>query len=571
LGALLLACFVACLIGFPSFYFRYFSGEYKGVDFFKSDGDWAYLSQVQEINDGHYSFGNLYGAENKDNPSFAQQTLGPIILDAPTKLLPVTPADTVLFSKFIIGFVFTWLVYLFFFVLLGRKRLDALVATSFTVFIPATTALLDPTQWRSVLLGFSTSKLNFLALERTINPQFGSLAVYAFFGSLWKCIWDESSKNRRWWGAAAGIALGLSFYTYFFAYSFIALFSVFLLIWFACRKQWQQALRMVYVGGIALVVAIPFFWNFYVATHSAFYQSVVGRLGGVVDHTFVFSRIILLAAVVWILFRKKFVSSAQVFFGIFLLTAFFVTEQQVLTGHVIPQYSHYHWYYVAPMLGAFLCLVLLRVARGFPRRMYIGTAVMMFVLFSWSAVLFQWRSYEAQLPSVLSDQRYSGVLSWLNRETPKDSVVLANENLSELTVAYTHDNVYTISNFADSLISVDRLQHAVFALAYLEGARSDTAAAWFQENRDLVGADLFGQYYRQVDGGCYGCFPQSMMDDIVKRYQEYASQDFITRLTDYQLDYIVWDSNVDPSWTIDPRLTDVVYEDDGLKVFNVHP
>src|SRR3989338_11559045 len=97
---ILLAAAVGILIIAPPFYFRYFDSAYKGMDFFGASNEDFYLTQIQEIYDGHWSLGNIYLAEGKDD-YYVQPPLAPMIVAFLGKLSGLSARDANLLTKFL--------------------------------------------------------------------------------------------------------------------------------------------------------------------------------------------------------------------------------------------------------------------------------------------------------------------------------------------------------------------------------------------------------------------------------------------------------------------------------------
>jgi len=569
--ALVLACAVGLVIVAPPLAFRFLSGEYRGIELLRADGEMNYIAQAREAYDGHWTLGNIYLSEGKENPTFTHQPLPGIVMALAAKASFLTPIGFDVAAKFFLPFFLTLIVYAMFLLLTGRKD-TALVGTAFTMAIPATLTFLDPGTLRDAILhGVFGTKHQFLSYSRPVNPQFSSFFFYGYFAALVYALYAQAiSKRRRLgWEIASGVLLGLAFYTYFFAYSFIAVFTVILFVWFLATRERMKALQVLRIGLLGLVVAIPFFLNLADVIRSPVYAAVSERLGALIDHGFVFSRVWWGGALLFILVFKFLSSRQRAFIGTFLATAFILTNQQVLTGRVIPQYSHYHWYYIAPFVGAFIVLFTIELVRRHKKRAAFWCSIVAVALFAIAAVGYQIRSYLVQVPPIVAEQRYADVLGWLERSTPNDAVVFADMRLSSDIVSYTHNNVYAHENLVDFPLPESELRHRLFAGYVLDGIGKDDPAAGLAEKRNDLGAFLYGQYYRQ-QFGCYGCFSDERFQEIVQDYSAFQKQGVLTQLRKYPIDYIVWDTQMHPSWEIDTILPDApVYESEGLKVYHV--
>ena len=99
-AVVLLSIAIGVLIIAPAAYFRYWDGGYKGADFFGSGNEDFYLAQIQEIYDGHWSLGNVYLAEGKNDP-YVQQPLPAMMVAFLGKILGVSSRDINLLTKFL--------------------------------------------------------------------------------------------------------------------------------------------------------------------------------------------------------------------------------------------------------------------------------------------------------------------------------------------------------------------------------------------------------------------------------------------------------------------------------------
>src|SRR3989344_2767793 len=187
----LLSVAVGVLIIAPAAYFRYFDREYKGIDFFGSGNEDFYLTQIQEIYDGHLSFGNIYLAEGK-NDYYIQSSVPAMIVAFLGKFLGASARDINLLTKFLFPAFLTVIVYSLFLNLIGRKDLAILMAT-FVMLIQATWIFLNPLAWLPFLFKgeFVGVDYNFISYARPINPQISSLFFFSYLLCLWKLLFGN--------------------------------------------------------------------------------------------------------------------------------------------------------------------------------------------------------------------------------------------------------------------------------------------------------------------------------------------------------------------------------------------
>lgn len=563
---LFIALAIGILIIAPAVNFRYFDSRYQGIDFFGSDNENFYLSQIQEVYDGHWSLGNIYLAEGKDDP-YVQPPLPAMIVAFLGKLLNVTARDINLITKFLFPFLLTILVYLFFSNVFGRKDL-ALLMTAFVLLVQATWAFLNPTAWAGILFRgeFIGTNANFLSYSRPINPQVSSFFFFGYLLFIWKFLFSaKSAKSEKLWGIISAIILGLSFYTYFFAFSFLSVFNAMLFFWFWYSKEWKQFKKIIIISIGSLIIAIPYFINLIGMWESSFYLQLTHRLGFADGHKFIFSRVWWGVTAIFLLFYRGS-REAKIFILTFLAAAFFVTNQQLITGKTASLPAHYHWYYIAPVGGAILVYLFFvyfeKLVNPFISRL---AMIFLMLAFLYGGFLFQKNSYAIQQSFFLSQQRYAPILYWLDENVAKESSIFANDDLSSFIPAYTHHNIYR--GQSDSLISEERLKHAIYIHSFLNGITAGKAKDFFYDNRNPIGAEIFGQYYRMKDG-CYGCFKDEILNSLILEYKIFLKKDFVAELKKYQIDYIVWDKEKNPEWKIERFFNKKIYEKDNFAIYS---
>lgn len=566
---LLLAALIGILAISPSFYFHYFDDGYRGIEFFGSDAENHYLGQVQEIYDGYWGSGNIYSAENKSDP-YVQQPLPAIIMALLGKFLGISARDVNMLAKFLFPAFLTIIVYLFFYSLIGRKDI-ALVMAAFVMLVQATWIFLNPSAWLPFLLKgeFRGTDYNFISYTRPINPQISSIFFFGYLLCLWKFLFKPlSEKSEKIYGAASAVILGLSFYIYFFTFSFLSALNAMLFFWFLLLKNWRQLKKITFISIGALVIAIPYFLNVWEMTKLPSYQQLSQRTGSVESRQFVFSRVWWGVTAVFLLFYRGARETKALILA-FLATAFLVTNQQVITGKTVPLLVHYHWYYIAPVGGAILIhllffylekAVLLRISRA--------VMVLALALFFYAGILYQRVSFAKQYDDFIYQQRYAPVLSWLDQNIKDESVIFTNEDLASLTPAYTRHNVYYSGLLTDSLVSEERIRHSVYVYFLLNGITANSAKDFFYQNKNWIGGRIFSDHYR-MQNGCYGCFPDSILDGLISEYRDFLNKDFLSEFQKYQVDYVVWDKEKNSEWRLDRFFSNRVYDQDNMIIYHV--
>lgn len=561
------AILVGVIIAFPAAYFHFFDSAYRGIEFLGSDAEIGYLAQAQEIADGHFNLGNPYLVDLKDRP-YVQQPLSPAIMAGLSTVLGLSIPQGAIIAQFFFPAFLTIIIYLFFKEITKQKKISLFISL-FIMMASASLIFMNPRAWipfftKGIFIGTDPQ---FLSYARAINPQISSLFFFGYLLFLYKCLYG--TKQKKLFGIFAALLLGLSFYTYFFTFSFLFTFNAFVLTLLWYQKDRLRFKHVLIISLAAACVGIPYLINMYAVVYHPAYIEVVRRLGAVGNHAFIFSRVWWIVLFLFLCVRNmEMPKSMKNFIFSFLGASFFVTNQQVITGYTAPIPSHYHWYYIAPVGGAVaIYLLFIYADRKIKKILLNGLLLAGSLLFIISGIMFQKYSYAAQYRFFVSDQRYADVINWM-RSLPKDGVVFGNEDISSYVPAYTSLNVYYNHYEADFLVSQNRLVHSYFINLYLRGITDTTMRAFLDQgdNRGLMGGALFGQYYRNLNG-CYGCFSDSVLNSFIEEYKEFLHHDFLEQLKKYPFNYVVWDKKNDPQWHMDKLFKKTIYEKDNILVY----
>lgn len=572
----MLACLCAAAIGIlmllPIFIFQ-LDSSYQGIEMFGTDGESSYIAQVHAVYNGNFSFGNVFLYEYQDQP-YVKQPLPAIITAGLGKLFRLSVPSAIIAAKFVFPFITFLLVYALGFVLTKRKGI-ALLGAAFVLLSPATTALLDPAVWKPLLTAaaFPGSDPQFLLYSRPISPQMSNMIFFAYLLLLWLFLDRKNQWNLRTkWvlGILAAVLLGLSFYTYLFAYSLLFAITGFLWLYFVIRKDWKtvQALTLIGIGG--LVVGIPYILNMLSVFASPYYADLSVRVGQVATHEFLLSRVWFGVLFVYFLLYRK-LDSFGIFVITFLAAIFAVSNIQVIIGRTIPIPEHFHWYYMAPLSGLILFHILFSL---FEKRKYLpylkvvkaALLIGCFVV----ALLFQRWSYVSQQSRFVEWNRYGEAVGWLSEHTTKEDVIFSNLPISEFIVVYTSANTYYNPYAGDALLPAERLRRAYYTYMFLDGVSPDAAEAYFadEKNKTTFSNSIFSNYWR-AKNGCYACYPEELNKQFIEEYQTFANEPFLQNLQMYRITYIVWDKEKDAEWNLERFFNDVVYEDDRIVIYQI--
>jgi hypothetical protein len=150
------------------------------------------------------------------------------------------------------------------------------------------------------------------------------------------------------------------------------------------------------------------------------------------------------------------------------------------------------------------------------------------------------------------------IFKHLNNEEDS-SVVLTNSYWATRLTMYTEDFVYSGGYDATFAVPKERLAHDYFVLLALRGVSPGESRAYMSKsvNRHEIASLLFiGTYWRDLCGS-YECFPDSVIDELVKGYGEFSIRPLAEAIRDHRIDYILWDSKQEPGWQLKGLVQDL--------------
>lgn len=516
----LLAILFALITGFfvvaPQLIFIYNEGSnYKGLYMMQKEAEFFYLARMQDFYD-EGRIGNPFLFEHKFYGPQFMQSGGETILAASGKLFDISVPTLNLIHKFLLPAITFLLLYALIF------RLTASSAWSIAgglFFLVGSTWL-----YANNLAHFFQGDAAFFdgfVYDRPVHPQFDGILTFLYFNLLLSA--HRSGKLR--WFIALGALLGLSFYTYFYSFTFfLALNFVFALLWFFLRQK-TQMWSIVLTTIVGVLIGTPQLFAIYAAAHHPDYPLLAVFQPIEYGHLPQISKNGLLIALLFIIyvFRTKAhqvlgaVRENIFFLGGLLVTTFVVVNQQVLTGMTLFP-GHYHHTFNIPIFVIMLVFLSSSViAQSKNKRndpLFLVLPWIASIIFIITGAIVQHFSYETLAPQTSKDQRYMPALSWLAEHTPKDSVVMANDALSDLIPVYTSNNDMWSRG-------------APFYLVPAERARFT---------------------------------PENLLQ----------STDFLEDIKQYRVNYIIWDRETDPHWAIDRFQLPQLFSSEGLVIYALH-
>ena len=552
--ALVLAFIASIIISYPQISLRYDNRDvYQGVEILGGIGDErAWLSRVREAYDGHPSISNAYFKEGKNDP-YLFQPLGSVIIAYLGKLFSLDINNTLLLFRLLFPFSVFLLIYGFL-LFFTKEKLVALTTSAFLFF---GNTIFSRNALFSMLSGDPPSPY-YLNYTRPVNPLMTSFFFYGFL-LCFLLFLDASTRlsvKKQWiWGVASTLMLGLSFYDYFYTWTFLYSFLGVLILIFLFQKKWQDIKRIGLVLLGSLLIAVPYLWNLYRATTYLTYSEVGQRHGLIETHAPVLGFLVPLLFIFFLLFFPRAWKERYYFALALVIAPFIVLNQQIITGKVL-QYAHYHWNYHLALAMIFLSIIFFSwVSKTNWRMLKKTSAILIIVVSIFTGFWVQSSSYAVNKELVIDRQRYGAPLNWLSQNAVKDEVVFSDNETARLIVIYTPLNVFYHSSARYSLAATtERLTNTLFLYYRLNGVSGNEAQEVFFKDREDISWAIYGIYYRDIAGG-YEKIPDEILLDLVGKYQESFMVDnstfFKEMLQKYQVKYLVWDKRDYPLWNLE--------------------
>jgi len=500
--AIVFALFIGAIMVGPQLLFIYSSGsDYRGIYMANTDAEYHYMARMQEAVDNG-GLGNPFIYENKTGVPSTIYTISETILAWPAKIFNFSIPNLNLFYKFLLPVIIGLLIYSFVFRLIDSRMWS--VAAMFAVLFGSTLLsfpdIIHFLHWDQVYGSFAI-------YSRPINPEVSSIIFFVYLHLL------LSALNKKTWAIFTflGVILGLSFYIYFYSYTFFLALNAVLLIMNLISKKYDIVLKIAGATSLGIGIGLWSIMNTIAIYTHPNYKFMAELIDVASTHHPIFSVFGLLTLVVLILFswhnREK---NNLLFLWSLLITSFIVINQQVITG-ILLQEGHYHWYFNVPIFIFVFIFVLYYLVNNKPRWSF-GLAVTICIISTASTFQIQSSSYHMNFSEATNNQRYGMVISWLNENTSKESVVFADNYLSQLIPAYTGANVVWEDHAAFYLVSPERR--------------------------------LFN--------------PTTLL----------AKQDFKKALSEYRVDYFIWDIKKEPEWRLNKySFLKQLYGDDDFRIY----
>jgi len=565
--AIAMAILIGVIITSPHVYFQITQKDfYKGIAFGGTSDEVVFLMRIQEVRDGHYLIANNSWAEGKDLPYLAPP-LAENITSFTGQIFGLNLIDTITLDRFLFpAFVFL-LIYVLIYQFTKRKSISLIASVTVLLSIN----LINPIRvWN--LFFYKQTYADFMLFSRLISP----IHLIFFFGFL-LLFWFFLQKKQWAYGIFSGILLGLSFYEYPYTWTFLFAFLGCLILIFLYKKEWTKIKDIILIIIIALLVAVPYFWNLWRAIHHPLYPELTSRFGLIKTHNPQVGALVLILLAIFLLFFSRKQKDRYCFCLGLVLTPLVVLNQQIITGMImIP--DHYHWYFHGPLMIIFIIIIffelLERKINNLTLRRIIFSSLIILILFInfYNAWVIQTSFYERQEPIAIENQRYGVIFEWLRNNTQKDEVIIVDEISSYLIPIYTSLNTVNCDDGRHSLVADEKeILERSFLIFRLNGLKGENEILYnyFFKNKIIISWKFYGEYYRKQMGG-YEFIPDEKLYFLVNEYREFLNIPLENILKKYHTDYLLWDTLKDPQWKIEQYpFFEQIYEINEFKVFKL--
>jgi len=539
--------------------------DYTGVNILATDSESHFLSRFQEITEEDWGLSDAFWPFKKEIPH-QRPHLGQVIMYRFGQIFFLNTGQIFLLTKFILPAILFLLIY--FFVLLFEK--DKRIALSASIGAMLWYGISSWPELRDFLFGgFVVARPS--VFSRPVIPVFGIIILFSFLHFLYLSM--TQSKKKYFW--LSGIFFGLSFYIYFFVWSFLTVFVGIVGLWFLISKNWANLKKVVGIVFLGALISAPYWFNLYRLIDYEFFGSSAEQVGLRFSSSPIFGKYLIIASILFFLgiYFKK-IKKENIWFWSSLVISFIVILNQQLITHRIIQPGHYHWYIIRPIVAVIFLWFLLGLLRRYKTFFWL---IILFVFLGGFYLLsgqqlFTYYHFKDEV--ILHSQRYGPVYEWINRNTEKNEMVFAGVLDTEdryLFSGYTHLDEYIYRNKYLFPYSYDQNKHILFLECRLDGINPKRARELFTGKlKEDVFFKIYDYYYYRLTFLDKGMPTEPVIEGILDEYMDFYQGSLELRFKEYPVDYLIWDEESDPEWDLDNyNFLELIYQNEGIKVYRV--
>lgn len=540
-SALLCALVAAVVVFSPSFLFPFMADSYKGVNVgnFGLD-EFHYLAMGKEVLEGN-SLGNSFLREGKDWLPPEQKYTPYLVL--PVKWLGLSEKITIVTLSTVYGFigVFILVLLIYFFALqLSGNRQLSLISALFVVLGYNLLTNYLPTHYFSLY-------------TRPLIPLTNALGFFLYLNLLLKSLQSSKRSYVIW----TGIAFGLSFYTYFYTWTFISVVSgILVLFYFFVKKETAQCKKILLITAIGFLLGSIELFLLFSFSNTDMGRQILLYGGGSLTHVFTIVKISWLALIFFLLYWYWHREDPHWPIMLALILSGIATiNQGVITGREFQRF-HYFWYFIIPtvtVVGLYMVWKMVQ-STALKRLLFYFIFIALFV----NGAVQAYTGTVTTLPLKNYMQYYQPIIEYLNQEEKPAVILGSNQFYAGLFTTYTDHDLFWQNHALVYNTSIKTLHDALYVYFYLNQESRNNFLAYVQNsttpNNDYK--DMYfalRRYYTDASSPVKERLTEEDFDRKISALYLSVTQKqngIKDILKAHEVKYIVWDKNENPEWDL---------------------
>jgi hypothetical protein len=364
--------------------------------------------------------------------------------------------------------------------------------------------------------------------------------------------------NRRY-TFAAGAVFGISFYIYFYLWTFLLVLSGILVLLYFLKRETHQCKKVLTITVLGFLFGAVELALLYLFSQTNMGQQILLYGGGTQTRVFTIVKLSWLALAFFLLYWYWHRKEPQLPLMLALILSGIVSiNQGVITGREFQRF-HYFWYFILPtvtVIGSYMVWNII-LSPSLRRVLFYFLLIILFL----NGIM---QSYIGTLSTLSLKnymQRYQPVIEYLKREPP--SVILASDQFNEsLFAIYTNHDLFWHHQAVVYNTSIHTLRDALFVYMYLnKDSREDFLE--YVGNKNIPVNEYRINEYKDMYAALKRYYTASLLSG-----EQLAPEDFERKVSlDYRavtqnpngikdilrkhgVEYIVWDAHKNPEWDL---------------------
>ena len=339
----------------------------------------------------------------------------------------------------------------------------------------------------------------FFRYFRAVSPSFYVLLLLLAL----RLVQLARSKDTWWTGALAGASLGLLFYGTSLYYWAFAICGV---AWLALAATGRVRAILLISITAASIIGLPFFGRALHQEHVPDVQATLASLDLMtsgrspdiyVTRTFILAALVL--APVW-LWRRKLGDGGRFLVPLMCIGTLLMVQNVVTNRHL----QGYHWVECLIPVWSLTAVAFLHSSNIPFRTAYLIALLIVLVagaIFLQTTAYLRWAELQRENSEFWAlDARMPRTLEWLNHQTPPNSVVIAEPDVMDSLVLFTHNKVYWADYASQHVVPEWEVQ-----------ARTKSLEFWHPDNG--VHLPFHADFYLGTGSKCFGLEAREILYD----------------------------------------------------------